>query len=393
MKITRVKPLVVAAPPHRNWIFVKVETDQPGLYGWGEATLEWKTRGVVGCVEDFEPIVVGRDPRNVTQIVELLNKAAFWPLGVIGLTALSAIEQAVWDIKAKDMGVPVWQALGGQVRDRVRVYTHIGAGKLKIDRGKRDIGEYRESAAELKEAGYTALKTGPVPYTHYDPDLAAVRHAGKLLEGLRDAVGDSVDILLDFHGRPSSMAAALRLYRRRQPGPADVRRGADSARRSGGHAHDRRARRMPDRHRRAHPDPQGIRRPLQHEGGHLHPARPLPLRRLHHRQADRRHRRRELHRRVPAQSDGADRRRRWPAFRRRRSELRHSRGNHRFDTVVLRGRFHRRSTASTGIWEIPTAPGLGVEIDEAVAAKHPFQQETIAGLEAVVDRDGTIANW
>ena len=205
MKITRVKPLVVAAPPHRNWIFVKVETDQPGLYGWGEATLEWKTRGVVGCVEDFEPIVVGRDPRNVTKIVELLNKAAFWPLGVIGLTALSAIEQAVWDIKAKDMGVPVWQALGGKVRDRVRVYTHIGAGKLKIDRGKRDIGEYRESAAELKEAGYTALKTGPVPYTHYDPDLAQVRHAGKLLDGLRETLGDTVDILLDFHGRPSSM--------------------------------------------------------------------------------------------------------------------------------------------------------------------------------------------
>jgi galactonate dehydratase len=209
MKITKVKALVVAAPPHRNWVFVKVETDQAGLYGWGEGTLEWKTRAVVGCVEDFEPIVLGRDPRNVTQIVELLTKAAFWPLGVIGLTALSAIEQACWDIKSKDLGIPVWQALGGKVRDRVRVYTHIGSGQVKVDRAKKDIGEYAESAAELREAGYTAFKTGPAPYTHYEPDRRQVRHAGKLLEGLRSAAGDDMDILLDFHGRPSSMAAAL----------------------------------------------------------------------------------------------------------------------------------------------------------------------------------------
>ena len=72
MKITKITPLVVAAPPNRNWIFVKVETDQPGLYGWGEATLEWKTRGVVGCIEDFEHIVVGTgsDPR--------LHASGYW---------------------------------------------------------------------------------------------------------------------------------------------------------------------------------------------------------------------------------------------------------------------------------------------------------------------------
>src|SRR5436309_16002537 len=105
MKITDIKTLVVNAQM-RNWVFVKVETDQPGLYGWGEGTLEWKTRGVVGTVEDFAPIMVGQDPRDVTRIVELLNRVAFWPLGVIGLTALSAIEQACWDIKGKDRGQP-----------------------------------------------------------------------------------------------------------------------------------------------------------------------------------------------------------------------------------------------------------------------------------------------
>src|SRR4051794_7677150 len=94
MKITRIRTLIVAAPPNRNWVFVKVETDQPGLYGWGEGTLEWKTRGVVGTVEDFVPILLGQDPRDVTRIVELLQRTSFWPLGVIGLTALSSIEQA-----------------------------------------------------------------------------------------------------------------------------------------------------------------------------------------------------------------------------------------------------------------------------------------------------------
>ena len=80
MKITKIRTLTVAAPPHRNWVFVKVETDQPGLYGWGEGTLEWKTRGVVGTVEDFVPILLGQDPRDVTRIVELLQRTSFWPL-------------------------------------------------------------------------------------------------------------------------------------------------------------------------------------------------------------------------------------------------------------------------------------------------------------------------
>ena len=161
MKITRIRTLTVAAPPHRNWVFVKVETDQPGLYGWGEGTLEWKTRGVVGTVEDFAPIMLGQDPRDVTRVVELLQRTSFWPLGVIGLTAVSAIEQACWDIKGKELGQPIWALLGGKVRDRVRVYTHIGAGKVKIKRHSRDIASYTESTSELREQGYTAVKTGP----------------------------------------------------------------------------------------------------------------------------------------------------------------------------------------------------------------------------------------
>lgn len=200
MKITRITPVVVAAPPHRNWVFVKVETDQDGLYGWGEATLEWKTRGVVGAIEDIAPMVVGLDPRDINHVLEVLTKAAFWPLGIYGLTAMSAIEQALWDIKGKVMNVPVWNLLGGKVRDRVRVYTHLGTGKIGINRVTKDITSYAELAAELKEAGYNALKFLPIPYTHYNAEPAAVRHTETLLRKVREAVGEDVEILLDFHG-------------------------------------------------------------------------------------------------------------------------------------------------------------------------------------------------
>ena len=109
MKITALRTLVVAAPPHRNWVFVKVETDQPGLYGWGEGTLEWKTRGVVGTVEDFAPIVVGQDPRDITRIVELLTKTAFWPLGVIGLTASAPSSRPAGTSRAR-----IWASPSGR---------------------------------------------------------------------------------------------------------------------------------------------------------------------------------------------------------------------------------------------------------------------------------------
>ena len=88
MQIIAIKTLVVNAEM-RNWVFVRVETDQPGLYGWGEATLEWKTRAVVGAVEDLAPLVIGRDPRDIERNVRILTKHSFWRLGVIGNTAIS----------------------------------------------------------------------------------------------------------------------------------------------------------------------------------------------------------------------------------------------------------------------------------------------------------------
>ena len=130
MKITDVKTIVVNAEM-RNWIFVKVITDQAGLFGWGEASLEWKTRAVTGAIEDFTPMLIGEDPRNIEHLYQKLYRHSFFRMGVIGMSAISGLEQACWDIFGKSLGLPVYRLLGGEVRDRVRMYTHLGGGDMK----------------------------------------------------------------------------------------------------------------------------------------------------------------------------------------------------------------------------------------------------------------------
>ena len=208
MKITGLSTLVVNAEM-RNWIFVRVETDSPGLFGWGEATLEWKTRAVVGAVEDLAPLLIGRDPRDIEQAVRVLKKHSFWRLGVIGMSAVSGIEMALWDISGKALGVPVWRLLGGKVRDKVRVYTHLGLGDMRAVYETLDAEPLVARAREVLAKGYRAFKAVFIPYTHYHAPLPEVDKVGRMMEALRRAVGPEIDIMVDFHGRPASPAAAL----------------------------------------------------------------------------------------------------------------------------------------------------------------------------------------
>ena len=181
MKITAVETKIVNAI-HRNWIFVKVMTDQPGLIGWGEATLEWKTRAVVGAVEDLVPFIIGEDPRRIEHLVRKMQLHSFWPLGVIGLSAISGIEQALHDLSAKDLGVPVSRMLGGRSRDSVRVYTHFRRAKIGAQVDPEDIEAYVAGVEETVAMGYSAIKLGVVPYTGYDAPLSKVKHVAKLAE-------------------------------------------------------------------------------------------------------------------------------------------------------------------------------------------------------------------
>ena len=203
MKITDIKTLVVNAQM-RNWVFVKVETDEAGLYGWGEGTLEWKTRAVVGCVEDFKPMLVGQDPTRIEFLWQIMYRHSFWRLGVIGTTALSAIEQACWDILGKSLGQPVYRLLGGRVRDKVRMYTHLGLGEMTAVYQTFDVEPLLERAQAVLERGYRAVKVVFVPFSQPLMGLPAVKHFAMLMEKLRDAVGDEVDIMIDFHGRTTT---------------------------------------------------------------------------------------------------------------------------------------------------------------------------------------------
>jgi len=206
MKITAVKTVVVHAEM-RNWVFVKIETNVPGLIGWGEGSLEWKTRSVVAAIEDFIPMVIGEDPRRIEHLYQKMYRQSFWRLGVIGLSAISAIEQALWDIKGKALGVPVYQLLGGRVRDKVRMYTHLGGGNMKAVYETFDVEPLVDLALKVIADGYTAIKVVFVPYSEPLEGIAKVKQFAHMFERLRDAVGDTIDIMVDFHGRTSPAMA------------------------------------------------------------------------------------------------------------------------------------------------------------------------------------------
>jgi galactonate dehydratase len=214
MKISAIKTLVVNAEM-RNWVFVKVETTDPGLYGWGESSLEWKTRSVVGAVEDFAPMLLGEDPTRIEHLYQKMYRQSFWRTGVIGLSAISGIEQACWDIFGKSLGLPVYQLLGGAVRNRVRMYTHLGGGDMRAvyeSQQSADPGVFVNRALEVVARGYTALKVLITPPTESLNSIAAYKYAEKMMEALRRAVGDDVDIMVDCHGR-HSIANAIEFCR------------------------------------------------------------------------------------------------------------------------------------------------------------------------------------
>ncbi len=390
MKITAITTRIVNAEM-RNWVFVKVETDQPGLSGWGEATLEWKTRAVVGAIDDLAPLLVGRDPRDIEQAVRVMKKHSFWRLGVIGMSAVSGIEVALWDIAGKIYGVPVWRLLGGKVRDRVRVYTHLGLGDMRAVYETLDEAPLVARAHELLEKGYRAFKAVFIPYTHYHAPLPDVDKVARMMEALRAAVGPAVEIMVDFHGRPASVAAALAYLEALAPGrpmfaeevlpPGETAALRAVAARSpiplatGERLIDR-----AEFHDLFAAGAVSIVQPdICHCGGlwearkiaamaeavsvGVAPHNPLGpiagVAALHFAVATPNHViQEEMVGAVPWYGE------------------------------VVRGPIRMVD----GSWQVPDAPGLGIEVDEAACARHPFRQEVLHTTNAVLD-DGTIVDW
>lgn len=205
MKITKIETHVCHARM-RNWIFVKVVTDQPGLWGWGEATLEWHTRSVVGAVQDLESLLIGEDPTRIEYLWQKMFRQHFWHgTGVVRGTAISGIDIALWDILGKVHGVPCHRLWGGPVRDYIRLYCHLGGGRMEdfYQTDPADASRFGELAQEAVEDGFTAFKSMAVPWTMPIEGLRPIKYAEKCVAAMREAVGDDIDIMVDCHARPS----------------------------------------------------------------------------------------------------------------------------------------------------------------------------------------------
>ena len=205
MKISKIETHVCHARM-RNWIFVKVITDQAGLYGWGEATLEWHTRSVVGAVEDIAELIIGEDPSRIEHLWQMMYRQHFWHgHGVVRSTAVAGIDIALWDIAGKVAGAPCSQLWGGPVRDYVRTYCHLGGGKLEdfYETSADDAKRFADLASAAVEDGFTAMKCMAVPPTMPIEGPRPIRVAEAAVKAMREAVGDEIDIMVDCHARPS----------------------------------------------------------------------------------------------------------------------------------------------------------------------------------------------
>lgn len=205
MKITRIESLVCHARM-RNWIFVKVITDEPGLIGWGEATLEWHTRSVVGAIEDLSQLLIGQDPTRIEHLWQMMWRQHFWHgNGIVRSTAIAGIDIALWDILGKKHGVPCHKLWGGPVRDSIRLYCHLGGGDMEafyetpVDNAKR----FAELAQQAVAEGFSAFKSMAVPPTMPIEGLRPIKSAEACVGAMRQAVGDKIDIMVDCHARPS----------------------------------------------------------------------------------------------------------------------------------------------------------------------------------------------
>jgi galactonate dehydratase len=187
MKVTKFRTYRVAP----RWMFLKVETDE-GVTGWGEPVIEGRARSVETAVHELSDLVVGRDPARINDLWQTMYRGGFYRGGPILMSALAGIDQALWDIKGKVLGAPVWQLLGGLVRDRMKVYSWVGG-----DRPQQAVEDMRR----LQQAGFDTFKLNGCEQMQTVDSHRAIDRAVAVVAGVREAMGDSVDFGLDFHGR------------------------------------------------------------------------------------------------------------------------------------------------------------------------------------------------
>ncbi|MBE5807380.1 MAG: galactonate dehydratase [Clostridiales bacterium] len=196
MKITDMT--LYKVPP--RWLFLKIDTDD-GITGWGEPVIEGRADTVRAAVEEFRANLIGRDPSRIEDLWQEMYRTGFYRGGPEVMSAIAGIDQALWDIKGKALGAPVYELLGGACRDRLKVYRWIGGDRPS------------DVAAAAKEAlaqGYAAVKMNATEEMHYIDSYGKIDQVLSRVAAIRDAVGMRLDIAVDFHGRVhKSMAKVL----------------------------------------------------------------------------------------------------------------------------------------------------------------------------------------
>ncbi len=196
MKITDIEAIPIRAGEHYAYavILVLVHTDE-GLTGLGEASLAGRGRGVLGIIDHFRELLVGQDAGKIEHCWSEMVRGTFWSTGQVIMSAVAGVDLALWDLKGKRLGVPIYGLLGGPTRDRVRVYRHLAGDTPEA---------LVEDALRWQERGFTALRYCPLAaldahsMRHWDPQRA-IAATIKATEALRLALGDEVDLLIDVH--------------------------------------------------------------------------------------------------------------------------------------------------------------------------------------------------
>lgn len=187
MKITRIETFAV--PP--RWLFCRVETDD-GHVGWGEPVVEGRAETVRAAVTELSHLLIGQDPRTIEHHWQILTKGGFYRGGPVLSSAVAGIDQALWDILGQSAGLPVHALLGGAVRDRIRMYGWIGGDSPS---------EVTDAAVQQREAGLTAVKMNLTGRWDRLATPARISQVVDHVAGVRAAIGDEMDLSLDFHGR------------------------------------------------------------------------------------------------------------------------------------------------------------------------------------------------